>query len=68
LPLTTNLKRKWILITSNDLEEWILYKDSIIIIPKFWVINEDFIDNIIWKLKIETFNKIKLEVCKQIDC
>ncbi len=70
LPLTTNLKRKGIIITNDDLEEGNLKKDSIIIVPKLTAIDRSIIldEHKIALLKDEVYKKIKISLCQEFDC
>ncbi len=68
LPLSSNLKKTGIIISSKDLKWWDLKQKSVIIIPKCWVIYKDSILKVIAELKEDVFQKVKLIMCKAIEC
>ena len=68
IPLTTNLKRKGILITNNDLKEGFLMKDSVAVTNKIFFLNKDIVIKKIGKLREEKIKEIKKEVCKELEC
>ena len=70
LPLTSNLQREGIIITSQDIENGSLKKDSVVIIPKLTAIDSSLIigSKFIASLKQESFRKVKKELCLKLDC
>ncbi len=66
LPLTSNLSKSWVIIDNSSLEFWILNKESIVIIPKIWMIHKSLILENIWKLKNSFMEKIQNELCKNL--
>ncbi len=68
LPLTSNLKKKWLLIKNSDLIEWKLDLNSVILIPKFWIVDKSLIIKEIAKVNIEYFYKIWEIICKDFWC
>jgi mRNA-degrading endonuclease toxin of MazEF toxin-antitoxin module len=70
LPLTTNLTRKGIRITNNDIEKGSLKKDSVIIVPKITAIDCSLISEtqLIATLTENTFKKVLHSVCHELDC
>ncbi len=70
LPLTTNLKREGIVITSKDIEQGSLKKDSVVIVPKITAIDADLISDThkIAMLKDKTFAKVLSEICSKFEC
>ena len=70
LPLTTNLKREGMVITSEDIEEGALKKESVVIVPKITAIDAILIENSrkIAMLKDKTFTKVLAEICSKFEC
>ncbi len=70
LPLTTNLKRKGIIITNDDLQVGNLKKDSIVIVPKLTAIDSAIIldEHKIALLKNEVFKKVTSSLCQEFGC
>jgi mRNA interferase MazF len=67
LPLTTNLTRKGIKISPEDVKGSLI-KQSVVVIPKFWVIHKAYIKEIVWELKSEIFEKVVKMVCDELWC
>lgn len=68
LPLSSNLSKNWVFIKENDLSDWELDKDSIIIIAKIWIIHKSLILKDIWKLKSEKIKEIHKKLCNDLWC
>jgi len=68
LPLTTNLSKKWIKITNDNIIEWKIDKDSLVLIPKFWIVNKSLIIKEIAKVDIEILFKIWKIICDEFWC
>ncbi len=70
LPLTSNLKREGIVITNTDLKDGCLKKDSVVVVPKLTAVDSNLImgSKFIASLKDESFQKIKKELCLQLEC
>ena len=68
LPLTTNLERYWYLLKKEELSLWNLNKDSLIIVPKFWLINKEYIYKKIDKLKDNAYKNVSVMVCSKLGC
>ena len=68
LPITSNLNKKWIRINKEDLSEWNLEKESVILIPKFGIINKNLILKELAKVNLETFLKIWKKICEEFGC
>ena len=70
LPLTTNLKREGVVITSKDIEQGSLKKESVVIVPKITAIDIDLISTAhqIATLKEKSFSKVLVEVCHKFEC
>lgn len=70
LPLTTNLHREGILITSEDIYDGSLKKDSVIIVPKLTAVDSSLIlgSRFIASLKEKSFEKVKKELCDKLGC
>ena len=70
LPLTTNLNRDGIIITSEDIQDGRIKKDSIVVVPKLTAVDSSLIigSKFIASLKKESFAKIKKELCLRLDC
>jgi len=58
------------LITSNDIEDGSIKKDSIIVIPKLTAVDASLIigAKFIASLKKESFLNLKKELCKKLSC
>ena len=70
LPLTSNLQRDGIIITANDIQDGMLKKDSVVIVPKLTAVDNSLIkgSHFIASLKNSSFVKIKNELCKKLAC
>ena len=70
LPLTSNLKREGIVITNADLKDGSLKKDSVVIVPKLTAVDSNLImgSKFIASLKDTSLQKIKKELCSQLEC
>ena len=70
LPLTTNLQRDGIKITSEDIEDGTIKKDSIIIVPKLTAIDSSLLvgTNFIASLKKDSFQNVKNKLCISLGC
>ncbi len=70
LPLTSNLQREGIILTSEDIQDGSLKKDSVVIVPKLTAVDSSLIigSRFIASLKKESFIKIKKELCTRLDC
>jgi len=70
LPLTTNLERDGIIITSDDIEDGSLKKDSIVIVPKLTAIDSKLIigSKFIASLKKQRFELVKQKLCEKLGC
>lgn len=70
LPLTTNLKREGVIITSKDIEQGSLKKESVVIVPKITAIDANLISvaRKIATLKEKSFSKVLLEICHKLEC
>lgn len=70
LPLTSNLNRDGVLITNEDIEDGQIKKKSVIIVPKLTAVDATLIigSKFIASLKQESFEKVKKNLCKKIEC
>ena len=70
LPLTTNLQREGIVVTSKDIEKGSLKKDSVVIVPKLTAIDQSLISKQrhIATLKAKTFKTVSKEICVKFEC
>lgn len=68
LPLTSNLNKKWIKVTNKNLSEWKIDKESIILVPKFWIVDKSLIIKKIAKVNIEYLYKIWKVICEDLWC
>ena len=70
LPLTTNLKREGVIISSKDIEQGSLRKESVVIVPKITAIDANLISDThkIATLKEKTFTKVLSEICSKFEC
>jgi len=70
LPLTSNLQRDGIIITTNDIQDGRLKKESVVVVPKLTAIDASLIlgSKFIASLKEESFKKIKKELCLRLEC
>ncbi len=70
LPLTTNLKREGIVISTKDIEQGSLKKESVVIVPKITAIDANLISDThkIATLKSKTFTKVLAEICSKFEC
>ena len=70
LPLTTNLNRDGMIITSEDIQDGRIKKDSIVIVPKLTAVDSSLIigSKFIASLKKDSFIKIRKELCLRLDC
>ncbi len=70
LPLTSNLKREGILITNADIKDGSLKKESVVVVPKLTAVDSELIlgSKFIASLKDLSLQKIKKELCNQLEC
>lgn len=70
LPLTSNLSRSGVLLNSHDLENGILKKESVIIVPKISAIDKNLIaqGRLIGTLKENKFDEVVLKICNSLGC
>ena len=68
LPLTSNLNKKWIKINNENLSEWKIDLESIILIPKFWIIDKNLIIKELWRINVEYLYKIWKLICEEFWC
>ncbi len=70
LPLTSNLQRAGIVLTSQDIEDGSLKKNSVVIVPKLTAIDSSLIigSKFIASLKKDSFMKVKSELCLKLGC
>ena len=70
LPLTSNLKRDGIIITSKDIVDGSLKKESVIIVPKITAIDAELIvqSRKIATLKKSSLDKVLKEICNKFEC
>jgi len=70
LPLTSNLQREGFLITSDDIEDGRIKKESIIVVPKLTAVDSSLIigSKFIASLKKESFKKVKNQLCLKLEC
>ena len=70
LPLTSNLKREGVLVTTKDLEKGFLKKDSVIIVPKIAAIDKNLIESskYLATLKSNKFSEVKKILCNKLEC
>jgi len=70
LPLTTNLKRKGIVVNKDDLKEGSLKKDSVVIVPKVTAVDRGIIldEHKIAVLQDEVFEKVLKGLCEEFGC
>lgn len=70
LPLTSNLKRDGIIISSEDIADGSIKKDSVVIVPKLTAVDSSLIigSKFIASLKKESFTKVKRELCLKLGC
>lgn len=70
LPLTTNLTREGIRITSKDILDGSLKKESVVIVPKLTAIDASLINGskFIASLKQESFQKVTQLLCEALGC
>ena len=70
LPLTSNLERDGLLITSDDVQDGSLKKDSVIVVPKLTAIDASLIigSRFLASLKESSFARVKKELCLKIGC
>ncbi len=70
LPLTSNLQREGIIISSKDIEDGKIKKESVVIIPKLTAVDSSLIigSKFIASLKKESFFKVKNQLCLQLGC
>jgi hypothetical protein len=68
LPLSWNLKKEGIVVSWKDLEWGDLKKESIIIVPKCWIIYKENILKVIAKLKEEVFQEVNRMLCRSLWC
>ena len=70
LPLTSNLQRDGIIITTEDIQDGLLKKESVVVVPKLTAVDASLIKGarFIASLKKESFLKIKNELCLKLNC
>ncbi len=70
LPLTSNLQRDGIIISSDDIEDGRIKKDSVVIVPKLTAIDSSLIigSKFIASLKEESFKNIQTQLCFKLGC
>ena len=70
LPLTTNLKRDGIKISTKDIKDGSIKKDSIVIAPKLTAIDKTLIsaERFIASLKEDSFQNVKEKLCFKLGC
>ena len=70
LPLTSNLQRDGIIITSDDIEDGRIKKESVVIVPKLTAVDSSLIigSKFIASLKKESFTKVKNQLCLKLEC
>lgn len=68
LPLTTNKMVPGIVITNRDLQYGSLKKESVIIVKKLAIGNQDNVLKIIGLVKPSFFKKVHAEVCNTLNC
>jgi mRNA-degrading endonuclease toxin of MazEF toxin-antitoxin module len=70
LPLTTNLRREGVVISTKDIEQGSLKKESVVIVPKITAIDANLISDThkIATLKAKTFTKVLTEMCSKLEC
>ena len=66
LPLSTNLKRDWIIIWNNDLKSWNLKKDSVVVIPKIGLIHKSLLMKEIAHLDYKKEITINKKLCSKL--
>ncbi|MDQ7009228.1 MAG: type II toxin-antitoxin system PemK/MazF family toxin [Candidatus Gracilibacteria bacterium] len=68
LPLTSNLNKKGIKISNKNLSEGKIDLDSIILIPKFGIVDKSLIIKELGKVNIEYLYKIGKIICEDFGC
>ena len=70
LPLTTNLEREGIKISTADIENGSIKKESIVIVPKVTAIDKSLIspERFIASPKKESFQNVKKSLCFSLGC
>ena len=68
LPLSSNINRNGILIDKSSLKSWSLDRDSIVIIPKIWIIHNTLIIKKIWILTSRKILEIQKQLCDDLWC
>jgi mRNA-degrading endonuclease toxin of MazEF toxin-antitoxin module len=68
LPLTTNLDAQGVRLSTNDLEEGILQKLSMVLVPKLNVAHKNLLIRHVGTLKAASFERVKREVCLSLGC
>lgn len=68
MPLTTNLKKKGILISNNDLEKGYLVQKSLVIPTKLGILSKKLLIREIGMLKDSSYEKVMKVVCNSFDC
>ena len=70
LPLTTNLAREGIKISTKDIENGSIKKDSIVIVPKLTAIDKTLIlgERFIASLKKKSFRHVQEKLCLKLGC
>ena len=70
LPLTSNLQRDGITITNDDIQDGVLKKESVLIVPKLTAVDSSLIsgEKFIASLKKESFSKVRKTLCQKLQC
>jgi len=68
LPLSSNIKRSGILLDSNCLKNWNLDRESIVIIPKIWIVHKTLILKEIGSLNLVKISEIQIKLCEKLWC
>ncbi len=68
LPLSSNLNRNGVIISNICLKKWTIDRESIVIIPKIWIIHKTLILKEIWILKTNKIKEISTEICSELWC
>jgi len=68
LPLTTNLSQPGVLISSKDLEEGHLRKDSVVVVHKIGLLHKSLLLKKLARVKEDPFLRIKRSLCEKLSC
>ena len=70
LPLTSNLQRDGIVISSSDIEDGRLKKESVVVVPKLTAVDSSLIkgSRFIASLKKKSFLKVTNSLCEKLGC